>query len=361
MLVDLDYFYAQCEELRNASLKEKPVVVCVYSGRSEDSGAVSTANYVARKYGVKSGMPIFLAKKKLENVEAVFLPVDDQFYEDISAKVMGILRDFADEFEQVGIDEAYLDVTRRTIGEFENAVELAKMVKKDLLHQQKLTCSVGVGPNKLIAKIAADEKKPDGLTVIRPEQVPSFLEPLPVSRLIGVGKKTLERMQGMGINKIGDLARYDVQKLIAVFGRTLGTYFHNASIGIDNEPVKEKGEAESISRIATLKLDTRDLNIILEKTAELSNDLHQRTLVDKSAFQTVSIIAITTDLGTHTRSKTFDKPSSDVTLIDRTVRELFEKFLSESGLEIRRVGVKLSNFSGIGKSQKQITSYFQTV
>ena len=360
MLVDLDYFYAQCEELRNPSLKTKPVVVCVYSGRSEDSGAVSTANYVARNYGVKSGMPIFLAKKKLENVEAVFLPVDFQFYEEMSAKVMGILRNFADEFEQVGIDEAYLDVTRRSLGDFGKAEELAKMMKNDLLLQQKLTCSVGVGPNKLVAKIASDETKPDGLTVIRPEQASSFLEPLLVSRLIGVGTKTFEKMLDMGIKRIGDLARHDVQKLIAVFGRILGTYFHNASIGIDNEPVKEKGEAESISRMATLKLDTRDLSITLEKTAELSNDLHQRMLTDKSAFQTVSIIAITTDLGTHTRSKTLDKPSTDVTLIDRTVRELLEKFLSESDLEIRRVGVKLSNFSGVGKNQKQITSYFQT-
>jgi len=190
--------------------------------------------------------------------------------------------------------------------------------------------------------------------------VSSFLEPLPVGRLIGVGRKTLEKMQEMGINNIGELARYDVQELIAVFGRTLGGYFHNASIGIDNEPVREKGEAESISRIATLKMDTRDLSIILEKTAELSNDLHQRMIMDRSTFQTVSIIAVTTDLGTHTRSKTFEKPSNDAVLVDRTVRELFERFLSESDIEIRRVGVKLSNFSGIGKSQKQITSYFQT-
>jgi DNA polymerase IV (DinB-like DNA polymerase) len=118
LLVDLDYFFAQCEELRNPTLKSRPVVVCVYSGRSEDSGAVSTANYIARKYGVKSGIPIFLAKKKLQNADAVFLPVDHAFYEEISDRIMQILRGYADLFEQVGIDEAYLDVTKKTQGNF---------------------------------------------------------------------------------------------------------------------------------------------------------------------------------------------------------------------------------------------------
>ena len=360
MLVDLDYFFAQCEELRNPSLKEKPVVVCVYSGRSEDSGAVSTANYVARKYGVKSGMPIFLAKKKLENVDAAFLAVDYQFYDEVSGKIMNILRNFADEFEQVGIDEGYLDVTKRTHANFESAEVLAKMIKIELLNQQKLTCSIGVGPNKLVAKIAADENKPDGLTLISPNRVSSFLDPLPVNRLIGVGTKTLERMQNMGIYKIGDLARYDVQKLMTVFGRTLGTYFHNASLGLDNEPVREKGEAESISRIATLKQNTRDLNIILEKTDELCNDLHGRILDEKSTFKTIAIITITTDINTHARSKTFENPSNSIELMKKTVKELFEKFLTESDLEIRRVGVKLSNFSGLGKNQAQITSFFES-
>jgi DNA polymerase IV (DinB-like DNA polymerase) len=360
MLVDLDYFFAQCEELRNPSLKEKPVVVCVYSGRSEDSGAVSTANYIARKYGVKSGMPIFLAKKKLENVDAVFLPVDDQFYEEVSGKVMNVLRGFADEFEQVGIDEAYLDVTRCTEANFENVEALAKMMKKELLNQARLTCSVGVGPNKLVSKMAADERKPDGLTIISPNQVSNFLDPLPADRLIGVGTKTLEKMRTMGICKIGDLARYDVQKLMTVFGRANGTYFHNASLGLDNEPVQERGEAESISRIATLKQNTRDLNAIMEKTDELCNDLHRRILQEKSTFKTVGIIVITTDIRSHTRSKTFDSPSNSIELMRRTVRDLFQKFLDESELEIRRVGVKLSNLSGAVKNQAQITSFFKS-
>lgn len=359
MLVDLDYFFAQCEELRNPSLREKPVVICVFSGRSEDSGAVSTANYVARKYGVRSGMPIFLAKKRLENVDAAFLPVDDQFYEEVSQRVMKVLKGFADEFEQVGIDEAFLDVSKRTQADFRNGEELAGKIKSELFNQEKLTCSVGVGPKKLIAKIAADEKKPDGLTVISPDQVVNFLDPLPVNRMIGVGTKTLEKMKTMSINTIGDLAKYDVQRLTAVFGKTLGVYFHNASLGIDNELVQERGETESISRIATLKQNTRELNVIMNDAIELCKDLHTRVINERLTFKTVGIIAITADINTHSRSKTLDSPSNSLELMKKTVQELFENFLDESEIDLRRVGVKLSNLSTADKNQAQITRFFE--
>jgi len=359
MLVDLDYFFAQCEELRNPSLREKPVVICVFSGRSEDSGAVSTANYVARKYGVRSGMPIFLAKKRLENVDAAFLPVDDQFYEETSQRVMKILKGFADEFEQVGIDEAFLDVSKRTQADFRNGEELAGKIKSELFNQEKLTCSVGVGPNKLIAKFAAVDKKPDGLTVISPDQVVGFLDPLPVNRIIGVGTKTLERMKTISINTIGDVAKYDIQRLIAVFGKTLGVYFHNASLGIDNEPVQEKGETESISRIATLKQNTRELNVIMNDAIELCKDLHTRVVNETLTFKTVGIIAITADINTHSRSKTLDSPSNSLELMKKTVQELFENFLDESEIDLRRVGVKLSNLSTADKNQAQITRFFE--
>jgi DNA polymerase IV (DinB-like DNA polymerase) len=190
------------------------VVVCVYSGRSEDSGVVSTANYLARERGVKSGMPIALAKNRLEGIESAFLPMDHGFYKLVSKNVMMILRGYADRFEQAGIDEAYLDVSQKTWRSFEKAEELARKIKIDIKNQQKLRCSIGIGPNKLVAKMAADSQKPDGLTVVRPEQVESFLSPLPVSRLIGVGAKTGEEMQGLGIVTVGELAVHDVDKLL---------------------------------------------------------------------------------------------------------------------------------------------------
>ena len=359
LLVDLDYFFAQCEELRDPSIKDKPVVVCVYSGRSQDSGAVSTANYIARKYGVKSGMPIFQAKKKLESVEAVFLPVDHVFYDQISEKVMNILRSHSDHFEQVGVDEAYLDVTQKASGDFVKASELAQRVKDDLKAQLNLSCSVGVGPNKLVAKIAADTQKPDGLTVILPEQVREFLSPLPVGRLIGVGTKTKERMQTIGISTVSDLAACDVQKLIAVFGKTSGTYFHNAALGIDNEPVQEKGEAESISKIATLKQDTRDLNLIIEKTDQLCSEIHNTAQQQNIAYKTIGIILITTDLALYTRSKTLENSTRDIIALKKIVKELFEKLLNETPLEARRVGVKISNFVKEKTSQRQLTSFIK--
>ena len=175
--VDLDYFFAQCEERENPAYKDKPVVVCVYATRGGDSGAVSTANYVARKFSVKSGIPITLAKRLLKGRDAVFLPVNRELYDKVSLEIMRILRNHADRFEQVSIDEAYLDVSQKANGNFALASELAKEIKEDILAREKLTCSIGVGPNKLVAKVAAGHKKPDGLTIIKPEEVRGFLFP----------------------------------------------------------------------------------------------------------------------------------------------------------------------------------------
>jgi len=359
MLVDLDYFFAQCEELRNPSLKDKPVVVGVYSGRTADSGAVSTANYVARKFGVKSGISLFLAKKRLEGAEAVFLPVNHDFYEQISDRVMQALRGYADSFEQVGIDEAYLDVTQKIQGSFEAATDLAQKMKNDVKNQVGITFSVGIGPNKLVAKIASENQKPDGLTVVKPEEVERFLSPLPVDRLIGVGRKTSAKMDSLGIKTIGDLANYDVQRLMQIFGKSLGIYFHNAAKGVDNEPVQETGEAESISRISTLKENTRDLALILEKTSQLIEDIYKELVQRGISFKQVGIIAIMTDLSARSRSQTLEMPTSDIAVLAKTVSILFEKFLDESELEIRRVGVKISNFAKEETEQKQLTSFFQ--
>jgi len=357
MLVDLDYFFAQCEEKRNPSLKDKSVVVCVYSGRTEDSGAVSTANYVARKFGVKSGIPISLAKKKLKKKDAVFLPVDHKFYEENSEKIMKILRNHADRFEQIGIDEAYLDVSEKVKRSFEEAEELAQKIKKEVKAEQKLTCSIGIGPNKLVAKIAADIQKPNGLTVVEPKRVESFLCPLPVSRLIGVGRKTKKKMEAMGIKTIGDLAKYNIQKLIEVFGKNLGTYFHNASIGIDDEPVQERGEVESMSRISTLKEDTRDLKVVLEKTDQLCDEVYSKLVQRGLSFKSVGIVAVMTDMSIRSRSKTFESPTNELEVFKKTVEGLFEKFLNESELQARRVGVKVSNFVKERERQRHITNF----
>jgi DNA polymerase IV (DinB-like DNA polymerase) len=359
ILVDLDYFFAQCEELRNPALKGKPVVVGMYSGRTEDSGAVSTSNYEARKFVVKSGIPLFLAKKRLEGTEAVFLPVDYDYYQQISDKIMQTLRVYADAFEQVGIDEAYLDVSKKNNGDFQAAKTLVQEMKRTVKQAVGVTFSAGIAPNKLIAKIASDVQKPDGVTVVLPEEVERFLSPLPVDRLLGVGRKTTVKMDALGIKTIGDLAKYDAQKLLEVFGKNLGVYFHNAANGIDNEPVQETGEAESVSRIATLKENTRDLAVIMEKTDQLIEDIGNELTQKNLSFKQVGIIVIMTNLNAKSRMQTLDKPTNDLATLKKTVHELFEKYLDESELEIRRVGVRVSHFVKEEAEQKRLTSFFQ--
>ncbi len=358
MLADFDYFFAQCEELRNPSIKDKPVVVGVYSGRTEESGAVSTSNYIARKYGVKSGLPLFMAKRKLEGTDAVFFHVDHEYYEQISDKIMQIFRTYAGSLEQVSIDEAYLDVTEQVGGSFEKARVYAEKIKQDVKVQVGISLSMGVGPNKLVAKIACDSQKPDGLTVVLPEDAAAFLAPLPVDRLLGVGKKTCVRMEQMGIKTVRDLARFDVQRLIEVFGKVLGIYFHNAANAVDNAPVAEQGEAESISKIGTLKQDTHDLEFIMQKTGELIETVFKEVTEKGYSFKTVSIYVVNVDLSSKSRSVTLEQPAKDKETIQRNVRLLFEKYLAESPLEIRRVGVRVSAFSKEQPQQKQLSAFF---
>ena len=357
MLVDLDYFFAQIEGLRNPTLKGKPVVVGMYSGRTEESGAVSTANYVARKYGVRSGMPLFLAKRKLEGCGSVFLPVDYEYYQQFSDKLMQIFRGYADVFEQVGIDEAYLDVTVKVHGNFDEAKTLVEQMKADVMQRMGVTFSVGIGPNKLVAKIACDEHKPDGVTVVLVEEAKGFLQALPVDRLLGVGRKTAKTMGTLGITTIGDLAEFSVQRLIEVFGKTLGVYFHNSANGVDYEPVQEAGEAESISRIGTLKENSRDLEFILEKADELIGDIYAELSQKHLSFRQVGIVAFMSDLSVRNRSKTLEQPTTDLETLRKMVCELFGKFLAESDLEVRRVGVKVSGFVKEERAQKQLTSF----
>ena len=234
----------------------------------------------------------------------------------------------------------------------------AQKIKTDVKKQVGICFSIGVGPNKLVAKIACDSQKPDGLTIITPNEVERFLSPLPVNRLLGVGKKISAKMDSLNIKTIGDLAKFDVQKLIGVFGKTLGLYFHNAANGIDNEPVQETGEAQSIGRIGTLKQDSHDLDYIMKKTDELISDIFKEVQGKNLSFKQVAIYAVMTDLSCKTRSFTIE-PAKDQETIRKNVKVLFEKFLNESPLGLRRVGVKVSGFTREEPNQKQLTLFFQ--
>ncbi len=354
--VDLDYFYAQVEEREHPEYRGRPVVVCVYSGRTSESGAVSTANYIAREFKVKSGMPIAFAKRYLRDQNAVFVPANHLLYKVVSDEVTRILRSYASKFEQVGIDEAYLDVTERSRGDFGSGEALARQLKNEVRKKQGLTCSVGVASNKLVAKIAANEKKPDGLTVVSSGQEAKFLAPLPVGRLHGVGKKTEKVLLEQGVKTIGGLADYPLDKLVNMFGGTLGLYFHETARGLDDSPVQERGMVRSISRITTLRTDTREKETLLSVAGDLSKEVWQSLASRKFGFRTVGLIIIAEDMSLLTKSLTFDSVSSDLQTLQQAAKRLLETHLRDSDLKVRRLGVRITNLSSL-QSQKSLSIF----
>jgi len=288
--IDFDYFYAQCEEVRAPELKSKPVCVCVFSDRGGDSGAIATANYTARKYGVKSGIPIIFAKKRLEErKDAVFLPVDFDYYFETSEKAMDVMKDYGDVFEYVGKDEAYLDVTKRVDGDFEKASHLAQQIKNSIRDKIKLSCSIGISPNKLISKIASDFKKPDGLTSVPPDKIDVFLEPLKIRAIPGIGKKTEKIFSEMDIETIQELKKLDIFTLNKEFGRKGGAYMYNAARGIDNEPVKEKEARIQYSKITTLKKDSKEYEFLSENLIKLCKEVHDVVIKNNIMFKSIGV------------------------------------------------------------------------
>jgi DNA polymerase IV (archaeal DinB-like DNA polymerase) len=359
MHVDLDYFYAQCEENKNPDVRGKPVVVCVYSGRTEDSGVVSTSNYLARKYEVKAGISIARAKKLLESSGAIFFPMNRPLYEQVSEGVMEILREHADAFEKVGIDEAYLEVSTRTKGKFDQAENIANEIKRQILTEEQITCSIGIAPNKLVAKIASDERKPDGLTVVKPDELQSFLSELPAARIPGVGKKVEDKLGQMQVKTIAQLSTISPLLLIETFGKNLGGFLFQASRGEDDDPVKEREQPTQLSRIATLKRNTRDLQEMLPLIGELANAATTKLKEGNLTCKSVAIIAILNDLSVHTKSKTLEQPTADEKTVVNAAQELMKEFLeSTPNAIVRRTGVKVSTLSRI-TGQTDISNFLK--
>src|SRR6267143_2818982 len=355
--IDFDYFFAQCEELRNPELKTKPVAVCVFSDRGGDSGAIATANYIARNYGVKSGMPIKFAKKRLVAHDAVFLPTDFEYYSEISQKAMGTIQEFADIFEYVGRDEAYLDVSKRTEEDFDKASHLAQQLKNAVRNSTKLSCTVGVSSNKLVSKIASNFKKPDGLTIVSSERIESFLDPLPIRTIPGIGKKTEEKFSEMSLETISQLKKLDVFSLNSLFGRKIGTYIYNAARGIDDEPVSPRQEATQYSRITTLKEDSKDYNFLAKDLEKLCEEIHSSIIQDNIIFKSIGIQFVQSDLSNKTKSKTLKNPTSSRDELKKTVLQLLSEALEDQKLLVRRIGVRVSDLSKVS-GQDNITRYF---
>ena len=355
--IDFDYFYAQCEEIRRPELKTRPVCVCIFSDRGSDSGAIATANYAAREFKVRSGIPIAFARKALAQSDAVFLPADFDYYSGISESAMGIMRESADVFEYVGKDEAYLDVTERAGGSYDRAAHLAQQIKNALRDRLRLSCSVGVSPNKLLSKIASDYRKPDGLTIVRPDGVGDFLEPLKVRSVPGIGTKTEKRLAEMGMETVGDLRRLDIFALAREFGRKTGAYIFNAARGINDDAVREREPVLQYSRITTLRKDSLEHDFLSDSIISICRDLHETVKKDNRMFKSVGIQFIQSDMTNKTRSRLLKNPTSSLEELQKAALNLLGEALAGQTKAVRRLGVRVSELSEAG-GQRDITSYF---
>jgi len=340
MHVDLDAFFAAVEERNHPEYKGKPIIVGADPKQGNGRGVVSTCNYATRKFGIRSAMPISRAWKLCP--QGVYLPVNYELYEQVSSRIVSILRAYADKFEQVGIDEAFLDVSQKT-SSFEEAEELTRKIKSAIQDKEGLTCSIGIGPNKLVAKIASDHRKPDGLTVVREDSVRQFLGPLSVEKMGGIGKKTKERLNSMGIKTIGDLASYDVTRLREAFG-SWGEEFHRMSQGIDESEIVEEWVPKSYSREHTFQEDTSDKGLVQSTINDLCTDVEAEVVRNGFFFRTVTIKIRYEDFETHTHSRTLPFAAANPEALKATATKLLEPFLL-TDKKIRLVGVRASSLS----------------
>jgi DNA polymerase-4 len=333
----MDAFFAAVEILRRPELKGKPVVVGG-SGDPTKRGVVSTASYEARKYGIHSAMPLRTAYKLCPH--AVFLPVDYEEYSRVSEVIKGILRRFSTVMEDVGIDEAYLDISKRQ----ESSEEIARKIKEEIRKKTSLTCSIGIAPNKLLAKIASDMQKPDGLTIIQEEDIEKVLNPLPVRKLYGIGPKTEAYLNKIGINTIGELKALSIDELIGHFGQSYGSYLYEASRGIDHSPLVTEWKPKSTSREITLQKDTSDWQTIARILAELTKDVVSDTKARGLKCKTVTVKIRFSDFKTHTRAKTLAEASDSLETIRRAAFEALGRFELKKVLnrkKVRLIGVRV--------------------
>ncbi len=337
MHIDLDAFFAAVEVRENPELKGKPVVIGADPMQGRGRGVVSTCSYEARKFGIHSAMPISRAYKLCPT--AVFLPVNMELYQQASIEIMNILRRFADKMEQVSIDEAYLDISNK-VKDYPEAEQLAKLIKKAILSEQRLTCSIGIGPNKTIAKIASDFKKPDGLTIVKPDEVKYFLSNLPVRKLPGIGPKTEAELKKLGINTIGELASFPMQKLFDIFGK-YGIFTHMLANGIDESEVEQNYGIKSMNRQLTFAEDTGDIDLLNKVMGHLAEELHAELVASNLMLKTVGIRVRYEDFETHTAEKSFKFAVNDVALIKKTSKELLKQFMGHK--RIRLIGVRIAN------------------
>lgn len=345
--LDLDAFFVSVEQVHNPKLKGKPVVV---GGDPDRRGVVTSASYEARPFGIHAGMPLSQARRLCP--QAIFLQVDAAHYREASARFMKTLSLFSPIIEPLGIDEAYLDVTEHRQS-YRSPAQMALAIKERITKELSLTVSVGIATCKVVAKIASDLRKPDGLLEIAPGKEREFLAPLPVSRLPGVGSKTGQLLTEMGITTIGELAAYPEEKIRKTFGVT-GITLHHYANGIDPRMVEAPGEAKSISRQITFGRDTLDHRFLESNLHELCRQVCLRLRSRNKQAGCVTIRLRYADFSTVTRQAGLPEASNTAQVIFTAALLLLNKTLRERGKPLRLIGVRVSNLTG---REKQLSLF----
>ncbi|WP_224450128.1 DNA polymerase Y family protein [Haloprofundus salilacus] len=377
--VDMDCFYASCERLKEPELEGKPVVVGMGYEPGEGHGAVATASYEAREHGVGSAQPITGALDALPRSEDVELDddgepadpeipavgyyrsVDMEFYKEVSAQVKEILHDCADVVREVSIDEAYLDVTERTgwetvsSGDRTLAEGYARHVKQRIDREVGVTASVGVGPNMSVAKVASDHDKPDGLVVVRPDEVRAFLDPLDIEEVHGVGPVTAHELREMDIDTAGDLAAADPRALGDRFGER-GRELYRRARGDDDRAVTPTGLPKSLSRESAFTEPTSETEAAREKVRTLAADVAERARSRGALYRTIGIKVVQPPFEVNTRAKSLPGPVDDPELVESVALELLTEF---ADARVRKLGVRVSNLDFDDSDQASLDGWEQ--
>ncbi len=347
--IDMDAFFAAVEERDTPRFRGLPIAVGADPEGGRGRGVVAAANYKARAYGIHSALPISQAWRLSETARragkppVVFLSVDMKKYAAVSERVMALIRSHAPVVEAAGIDEAYADLS--FAGSYEKAEDVCRAIKQAIREKERLTASIGLGPNKLIAKIASGENKPDGLTVVREEETEAFLEPLPVRKMRGIGPKTEAELTKQGIALVRDLKRFSRQALQEMFGKR-GLDFYDEVRGRDDAPLQEHYEPKSIGEEETFDRDTRDAMLIGERLKALCREVMRRFTRDGfETFRTVVVKVRFADFETHTRAHTLKNAAGSSAVLEREAWKLLLPFLDSREnprrQPIRLVGIRV--------------------
>lgn len=353
--LDMDAFFASLEERFNPQFKGLPIAVGADPKDGRGRGVVSTANYKAREYGIHSALPISIAWRLSEEAKkqgkpgVAFVQPDFSIYEKSSQNVFEIIKKHAKVVEQGSIDEFYFDLTFAK--NFKKAEDICKKIKEEIKKKEKVTCSIGFSVNKLISKIAAPIKKPDGLFMVLPKEVEDFLNPLPIRKIPGVGPKTEEVLNKEGVKIVKDIKRFSESQLIEMFGKW-GSDLYQKARGIDESPIVEEREVKSIGEQTTFEEDTNNPVFIGEQLGKLQKDVFRRFKESGfEYFKTITIVIRFSDFQTQTSAKSFKEKLSlkDEGLVKLEVLKLllpyFDKRKNPKSQFIRLIGFRLDNLS----------------